>query len=529
MYMSGLTRWMFGAVCVFLLAGQVLAAKKPNIVFVFTDDHGYQAISAYGSNRNKTPNMDRLAKEGMLFHRAFVTNSICGPSRAVIQTGKHSHLNGFIRNGNTFNGDQQTFPKLLRKVGYQTAIVGKWHLKSTPQGFDYFEVLVGQGPYYNPPMRTTNKDGKVVTVKHTGYTTDVITDLTLDWLKNKRVKDKPFMLMYQHKAPHRNWQPGPKHLNTYDDVTLPEPETLWDDYSNRASPAKNQAMTVERHLSANDLKLNRGPGNLTPEQRAKWEKAYGPKNKAFEEAKLTGKELVKWKYQRYAKDYLRCVASVDDNLGRVLKYLDDEGLSENTVVIYTSDQGWYLGEHGWYDKRWMYEESFRTPLIVRWPGVIKPGSENKDIVSNLDFAQTFLDIAGAPDPGDMQGRSLVPIFKGKTPDDWRTSFYYHYYEFPGAHSVARHYGVRTDRYKLIHYYQVNEWELFDLEQDPNELKNLHANPEYQTVRKNMEKELDRLRKHYKVPVDDTPLGQRKPRQKKPKKGKAKDAKAKPKK
>jgi arylsulfatase A-like enzyme len=430
------------------LALSIQAADKPNILFIFTDDHCTQSISAYGSKVNTTPNMDRIAKGGMLFENCFVTNSICGPSRAVIQTGKHSHLNGFIRNGYTFNGDQQTFPKLLQKAGYTTAVVGKWHLKSTPQGFDYFDVLVGQGPYYNPPMKTL-VDGKVVTQKNVGYTTDVITDKTLVWLKEQRDKSKPFMLMYQHKAPHRNWQPGPDYLTMYDDVTIPEPETLWDDYKGRTQAASKQAMTIKSHLGANDLKLNKGPGNLTPEQRKVWEAAYGPKNEAFKKLNLEGKALIKWKYQRYAKDYLRCVASVDDNMGRVLDYLDESGLAKNTVVIYSSDQGWYLGEHGWFDKRWMYEESLRTPLLVRWPGVIKPGSRNSDITSNLDFAETFLDIAGVAVPEDMQGRSLVPLFTANTPKDWPTSFYYHYYEYPGAHSVARHFGVRTKTHKII--------------------------------------------------------------------------------
>jgi arylsulfatase A-like enzyme len=506
----------------------VSAADRPNIVFVFTDDHAFQAMSAYGSNRNKTPNMDRIANEGMLFYNCFVTNSICGPSRAVIQTGKHSHLNGFFRNGLKFNGDQQTFPKLLRKAGYTTAVIGKWHLGThmAPQGFDYSHVLKGQGPYYNPPMLLdADGDGKAEkSIKHSGYTTDIITDLTLDWLKTKRDKDKPFMLMFQHKAPHRNWQPGPKYLTMYDDVEIPEPETLWDDYSTRASPASKQAMTIARHLNSSDLKL-RTPGGLTSEQKAAWEKAYGPKNEAFKKANLTGKALVKWKYQRYAKDYLRCVASVDDNLGRVLNYLDETGLAKNTVVIYTSDQGWYLGEHGWFDKRWMYEESFKTPLMVRWPGVIKPGSKNRDFVSNLDFAETFLEIAGAKVPEDMQGRSLVPVFKDETPADWRKTMYYHYYEYPGAHSVRRHYGVRTATHKLIYYYQEKEWELFDLSADKNELKNLYSDPKQASRIGELKEELSRLRTQYQVPEEDPkapPRKKRKPKQK-PKEPKKKAA------
>jgi arylsulfatase A-like enzyme len=333
-------------------------------------------------------------------------------------------------------------------------------------------------------------------VKHTGYTTEIITDVAMDWLQNKRDKEKPFLLMYQHKAPHRNWQPGPKQLNNYDDVTIPEPETLFDDYANRASPARNQEMTVERHLNPNDLKLVPQRG-LTDEQRAVWDKAYGPKNQAFEEANLTGRDLIRWKYQRYAKDYLRCIDSVDENVGRVLDYLDETGLAENTVVIYSSDQGWYLGEHGWFDKRWMYEESFRTPLMVRWPGHVKPGSVSNEMVMNLDFPELFLDVAGVPIPEDMQGRSFRKILQGETPADWRKSVYYHYYEFPGAHSVAKHYGVRTERHKLIHYYDLDEWELFDLEKDPHELNSVYGEPAYQDVLDDLRKELQRLRDQYK--------------------------------
>jgi arylsulfatase A-like enzyme len=490
---------MVAIVAQLVAVSQVAAepSERPNILFIMSDDHGYQALSCYGSRVNKTPNLDRLASEGMRFDRCFVTNSICGPSRAVILTGKYSHLNGFFRNGNTFDGSQQHVAKLLQKAGYQTAVVGKWHLKSDPTGFDYWNVLLGQGPYYNPPMKT--REG---VVKHTGYTTDVITDLTLDWLKGKRDKSRPFFLLYQHKAPHRNWQPGPKYLTRYDGETIPEPETLWDDYSGRASPAAQQTMTIARHLSPNDLKL-KTPGGLTPEQREAWEKAYGPKNEAFQQAQLEGDDLVRWKYQRYVKDYLRCVDSVDENVGRVLDYLDRSGLAKNTIVFYTSDQGWYLGEHGWYDKRWMYEESFRTPLLVRWPGQIKAGGVSDKLVMNLDFAETFLAAAGVDVPGDMQGRSMLPILQGKDVPDWRTSVYYHYYEFPGAHSVRRHYGVRTERYKLIHFYNVGEWELFDLEQDPHELKSVYDDPQYAGVRAEMQKELKAVRTRYR---DDDAAG-----------------------
>ncbi|MEM9660169.1 MAG: sulfatase, partial [Planctomycetota bacterium] len=389
------------------------AANRPNIVFIFSDDHCEQALSAYDKSRTTTPNLDRIANEGMRFTRCYVTNSICGPSRAVIQTGKYSHLNGFLQNGDNFDGGQQTFPKLLKKVGYETAVVGKWHLKSTPEGFDYFDVLMGQGPYYNPPMKTRDEAGEVVVRKHTGYTTDIITDKTIRWLDEQRDKSKPFMLMFQHKAPHRNWQPPERYLTWLDDETIAEPETLWDDYADRATPASNQTMTIRQHLNDNDLKLT-PPRNFTDEQRAAWDAAYGPKNEAFLKQRddMTEEELVRWKYQRYVKDYLRCVRAMDDGVGRVLDYLDDNDLADDTVVIYSSDQGWYLGEHGWYDKRWMYEESLKTPLLARWPERIKPGSINNDITSNLDFAETFLDLAGATPPPDMQGRSLVPLFGG---------------------------------------------------------------------------------------------------------------------
>lgn len=469
---------------------------RPNILFIMADDHGYQALSCYGSRVNQTPNLDRLAREGMRFDRCYVTNSICGPSRAVILTGKYSHLNGFKNNGDRFDGSQQTVAKLLRKAGYQTAMFGKWHLKSTPTGFDYYHILIGQGPYYNPAMLTP--EGRV---KHTGYTTEVITDELLKWFKNGRDADKPFFVMYHHKAPHRNWQPGPQYLHRYDDVTLAEPDTLFDDYSGRGTPAKTQKMMIARDLNPYDLKLVRQRG-LNPEQRKIWDAAYGPKNKAFQQAGLKGKDLVRWKYQRFVKDYLRCIDAVDDNVGRVLDYLDQSGLAENTVVFYTSDQGWYLGEHGWFDKRWMYEESFRTPLLVRWPGVTKPGSVNTDFAMNLDFAETFLQIAGVEVPSDMQGASLVPLLKGRTPGNWRKSMYYHYYEYPGPHSVRRHYGVRTSRYKLIRFYEpdVDEWEFYDLEKDPHELDSVYDDPRYAEQVAELKEELQRLRKLY---GDDT--------------------------
>lgn len=471
------------------------APNRPNIIFIFTDDHGAQAISAYGSRINETPNIDRLAREGMLFRNCFVTNAICGPSRAVILTGAHSHRNGFEQNGNRFDGAQMTFPKLMREAGYETAVIGKWHLGTDPTGFDYWDILIGQGPYYNPPMIRNGER-----IEHTGYTTDIINDLTLDWLKSGRDPEKPFILMTQHKAPHRNWQPGPEHLTMYDDVEIPEPPTLFDDWEGKVA-AQQQEMTIARHLYPSDLKLQ-PPGNLNEEQLARWNAAYEPKNEAFRAANLEGEALVKWKYQRYVKDYLRCVASVDDNIGELLDYLDESGLAENTIVIYSSDQGWYLGEHGWYDKRWMYEESLRMPLIVRWPGVTPPGSENERLVQNLDFAPTFLEVAGVEKPERMQGRSLVPLLRPTPPAAWREAVYYHYYEHPGVHNVQRHEGVRTDRWKLIHFYRINEWELYDLKNDPDELVNLYGDPAYDAITTELKRELERLRERYEVPPND---------------------------
>ena len=482
---------------------------KPNIVFIFTDDHALQAISAYGSVINKTPNIDRLAQEGMIFRNAFCTNSICAPSRAVIQTGKHSHINGVLDNRMVFDSAQVTFPKLLRQGGYQTAMIGKWHLKSEPVGFDYWKVLPGQGRYYNPDFRTPEGMERIE-----GYVTDIVTDVSLEWLETGRDKDKPFMLMTQHKAPHRAWLPGPIHLNMYDSVTIPEPATLFDDYSNRASGAKIQEMEIDRHMRFSwDLKVVNGPtdtlgakvweerkSRFTSEQLEAWNKAYQRKNEEFLQANLTGQDLVRWKYQRYIKDYLRCIASVDDNIGRLLQYLDESGLAENTVVIYSSDQGFYLGEHGWFDKRWMYEESLHMPFIVKWPGTTKPGSVNTDMVQNLDFAETFLDMAGLTIPLEMQGQSLIPLLKGKTPENWRKSIYYHYYEYPGAHSVQKHNGIRTERYKLINYYELGEKELFDLHLDPQEMKSVYNDPEYAEIQTRLEQELAVLKSFYH---DDT--------------------------
>jgi arylsulfatase A-like enzyme len=483
-----------------------IGSRPPNILFVFSDDHAPHAIGAYGSRINRTPNIDRIAREGAVFTNSFCTNSICAPSRAVVLTGKHSHLNGKIDNRGTFDITQQIFPRLMQDAGYQTAMIGKWHLRADPEGFDYWEVLPGQGRYYNPDFRTP--DG---TVRHEGYVTDIITDLTRDWLQNHRDPDRPFVAMCQHKAPHRNWMPGPQHLTMYEDVDIPEPETLFDDYSNRASPAANQEMSIANHFyPAYDLKISPAdPDNetdrnlwngsfsrLNEAQQAAWEAVYGPRNERFRQAGLEGEERIRYYYQRYIKDYLRCIASVDDNIGRLLAWLDEADLSRDTIVIYSSDQGFYLGDHGWYDKRWMYEESLRMPFIVRWPGRIQPGARVPQMIQNIDYAPTFLDAAGIPIPEDMQGESLVPLMEGRSPASWRSSIYYHYYEFPAVHMVAKHYGVRTERHKLVYYYETEEWELFDLETDPRELTNRYGDPAYDAITVDLKTELRRLRAYY---------------------------------
>lgn len=483
-------------------ASSAAEAQRPNLVFIFSDDHAYQAISAYNDPRHllDTPNLDRIAREGMRFDRCVVTNSICGPSRAVVLTGKYSHLNGFYNNTNSrFDGSQSTMPQLLRAAGYQTAIVGKWHLVSDPTGFDYWQILPGQGVYYNPPMIRNGER-----VQHQGYTTDIITDLSLEWLRN-RDRSKPFLLMSQHKAPHREWEPNLRFLGHDNDRKYPEPPTLFDDYAGRGQAERDQDMTIAETMTAKDLKLV-PPTQLTPEQLEKWNAYYEPRNEAFRQANLQGDDLVRWKYNRYMHDYLGCIKSVDESVGRLLKYLDDEGLADNTLVIYAADQGFYLGEHGWFDKRWIFEESLRTPLLVRWPGAVKPGGVNADLVSNLDFAETLLDAAGVAVPAEMQGHSLVPVLKGQTPADWRKSFYYQYYEFPGPHAVARHYGVVTERYKLVHFYEpaVSYWELFDLEKDPLELRSVYGQAEYAKTQQELAAELTRLRTELKVPPQDPP-------------------------
>lgn len=489
-------------------------AEQPNIIFIMTDDHAYQAISAYGSKLMQTPNIDRLANEGMLFNKGYVTNSICSPSRAVALTGKFSHLNGVRDNLDVFDSTQVTFPKILRKKGYQTAIVGKWHLKSEPTGFDYWKVLPDQGHYYDPEFRTPQG-----IVKEEGYVTDVTTDLALNYLDSLRDKEKPFLLMYHHKAPHRQWWPSMEDLEAYKDSEIPSPATLYDNYVNRGTAAKEAEMRINDHMALSmDNKIRpdllktmnleeflswyessylERYNRLDEDEKQKWDAVYGSINEDFEKNTPKGKALTFWKYQRYMQDYLASLKSVDRNIGRLLDYLDQNNLVENTIIVYTSDQGFYLGEHGWFDKRFMYEPSFRTPLIIKYPKLIKAGSINNNLVQNVDFAPTFLDLSGAAIPNDMQGESLLPLFSNDN-SNWRDALYYHYYEYPGIHMVKRHFGVRTERYKLIHfYYDVDEWELYDLEKDPEELNNVYNNPEYKVVQQEMHKRLDELRIQYK--------------------------------
>ncbi len=481
--------------------------QRPNIIYIMSDDHAFQAISAYGGllkDLAPTPNIDRIARDGIRFDRCLVTNSISGPCRAVILTGKYSHLNGFIKNEGQkpFDGSQQTFPKLLQAAGYTTGMIGKWHLGSNPTGFDHWDILPGQGNYYNPDF--IDKEGKH---RENGYVTELITVKSIEWLNEVKKSGKPFMLMMHHKAPHREWQPGPNELSLYKNVTFPEPATLFDDYSNRGTAEKSQDMTIAKTMRLEeDLKLYKdktkvkkaGLDRMNEDQMASWNAVYDPIIRQFYESGFSGDDLVRFKYQRYMQDYLACIAAVDKSVGEVLDYLKENGLDKNTVIIYTSDQGFYLGEHGWFDKRWMFEQSYRTPLIIEWPGVIKPGSVNNDMVSNLDLAETFLDMAGVKIPSDMQGNSMVPILKGKTPSDWRKEHYYHYYEYPGSHMVKRHYGISTAQYKLIHYYyDIDEWELFDFKTDPQEMHNVYNDPGYAAIKKDLHSRLEKIMVKYK--------------------------------
>ncbi len=480
---------------------------RPNIVFIMSDDHAFQAISAYGYGLNNTPNIDRIANEGAIFNKGFVTNSICAPSRAVMLTGKHSHINGKVDNIQAFDWNQDNFAKSLQQAGYQTALIGKIHLNGLPQGFDYSNVLPGQGQYYNPDFIENG-----VKKRYPGYVTTITTDIALDWLKNKREKNKPFLLLYHQKAPHRTWMPEEKYFTLFDDKNFTPPANFFDDYKSRPAAAK-QEMSIYKDMDVvYDLKMldkeetlktkyrnafQRMYNRMDEKQKAAWDAYYDPIIKDFKSQKLKGKDLALWKFDRYIKDYLRTIQSVDDGVGEILDYLDKNNLSENTIVVYTSDQGFYLGEHGWFDKRFMYEESFRTPILIKYPKEIKAGTKVNQLIQNLDFAPTFLDYAGVSIPKDIQGESFRNIVNKKT-DKWRNAIYYSYYEFPGEHHVKRHYGIRTDRYKLIHfYYDIDEWELFDLEKDPTEMNNVYMDPAYTSIKEEMHQKLKDIRIKYK--------------------------------
>lgn len=460
----------------------------PNILFIMTDDHAAHAISAYGSQVNRTPRLDRLAEQGMRFDRCFAVNSICTPSRATILTGKYSHQNG-VPVFNRFDGSQPTVAKYLQAAGYHTGMIGKWHLGSDPTGFNEWVVLPGQGAYFDPEVLVP-EGRKVIR----GYATDIITDLAIDFLQ-RRPQDKPFFLMCHHKAPHRPWEPDPKHRAMFAGKAIPEPATLRDDYGTRSDALRENKQRVFDDLTRRDLKLE-PPSTLQAAERQRWLDTKPLEVDVVKDGVhqlLTGEALNRWKYQRYMQDYLACIQSVDDNVGRLLDWLDAHGLRDNTLVIYTSDQGFFLGDHGLYDKRFMYEPSIKMPFLVRWPGVIRPGSVQDALAINPDFAPTFLATAGLPVPDDMQGRSLLPLFKGERPADWRTSFYYRYYHDPGHHNTRAHYGVRTETHKLIYYWAKDQWELFDLRNDPQELRNLYLEPAQQTLVATLKTELYRLK------------------------------------
>ena len=475
-----------------VLAAFASSAQPPNILFIMSDDHAAHAISCYNSAINQTPNLDRIATEGVRFDKCFVTNSICTPSRATILTGKYSHLNG-VPVFNAIDGSQPTVAKYLQAAGYHTGMIGKWHLGTAPTGFDDWTILPGQGVYFDPTF--IDKNGRKVLK---GYATDVITDLAIDFMKD-RPKDKPFFLMCHHKAPHRPWEPDEKHKAMFAGKTIPEPATLRDDYSTRSDAIRECLQKVFTDLTRRDLKLE-PPADLTQAQRAKWLQTKPTEVEITVDGQkktLTGEELNKWKYQRYMQDYLACIQSIDDNVGRMLDWMDQNGLRENTVVIYTSDQGFFLGDHGLYDKRFMYEASLHMPFLARWPGVAKAGTATSAMIINADFAPTFMEIAGQPIPPDMQGRSLVPLLKGETPKNWRSSMYYRYYHDPGDHNTRAHYGVRTDTHKLIYFWKKDQWEMYDLVKDPDELHNLYAEPAEQATVAKLKEELYRLKKDLK--------------------------------
>lgn len=488
------------------------APKRPNIIFIMTDDHTTQAMSCYGGDLIQTPNMDRIANEGIRMDRCYATNALSGPSRACVLTGKFNHINGFTDNACRFDSSQQTFPKLLQQAGYETAIIGKWHLISEPQGFDHWSILTGQeeqGDYYNPEF---NENGTQITEQ--GYVTDIITDKAISWMESRRDKNQPFCLMVHEKAPHRNWMPAPRHLGIFNNTKFPEPQSLFDDYKGRQAAAL-QDMSISHTLKTDwDLKLlthnellndttNRLYNvykRMPKDVQRKWDSVYAQRITEYRSGKLQGKELVSWKYQQYMRDYLATVLSVDENIGRLLTYLEEKKQLENTIIIYTSDQGFFLGEHGWFDKRFMYEECERMPLIIRYPKVIKAGSNSSALCMNIDFAPTLLDFANVPIPADIQGTSLKPILRnnGETPSNWRKAVYYHYYEYPAEHSVKRHYGIRTQDFKLIHFYNdIDTWEMYDLKKDPHEQNNLYGNPEYANKQRELSTLLNETQKQYK--------------------------------
>ena len=490
-------------------AGQ--AADRPNIIWLYADDHAFQALSAYGgrlAGAAPTPNLDRLAASGMRFDRSYVANSICAPARACVLTGQHSHRNGVCTNGDTLDYEKVvTFPQLLQQRGYATALFGKWHLKVQPRGFDEWAVLPGQGNYYSPSFRVGDPDagdGEGREQVKGGHSTRAIMDKSLAWLDTVRDADRPFLLMCQFKAPHRRWQPDYDLVDMFADTVFPEPPTLHDDYHTRATAAHEQQMTLLRDMSLDrDLKLGSEVPDAVPEERRSFYAFYQARKASYAESQPEGRALTAWKYQAYLQDYLACVRGVDRQVGRLLDYLDANGLANNTIVAYSSDQGFYLGEHGWFDKRFMYEESFRTPLLVAWPGVTEAGTVNTDLVQNIDMAPTFLEIAGVQAPDVMQGASIVPLLQGRRPTDWRDALYYHYYEYPAVHQVRRHEGVFDGRYKLIRFYgrdvpDGEAWELFDLEADPLETVNVYAQPAYGERRETLTARLAALRALYAV-------------------------------
>ena len=503
--------------CTFLAGAQAVAAAparqaRPNIIFIMSDDHAQAAISAYGEAIGQmapTPNIDRLAKNGALFENSFVTNSLCGPSRATMLTGLFSHMHGFTKNGQKFDNAMWNWPRALGASGYQTALFGKWHLNYSPAGagIDTWKVLDDQGKYYNPDVITPT--GRSVV---NGYATDIVTDQSLDWLQNARDPSKPFALMIQHKAPHRNFMPAIRHIQRYLGTQFPVPTNYFDHYEGRPA-AKAQEMTIARDMhEGHDLKMTKSVGSsevrfnpwpddfdrMTPEQRRAYFGALRASNDAMNSAKMTDREMAVWKYQRYMSEYLGTVAAVDDSVGRVLDWLEKSGLKDNTIVVYTSDQGFYLGEHGWFDKRFMYEESLRTPLLIQYPGHIAPGTRVKAPVQNVDLAPTFLDLARLPERSTIQGRSLRGLFDGRPPSDWRKDIYYHYYEYPAMHAVRAHYGIKSGKYKLIRFYgDINQWEFYDLSSDPKEMRNRIAEPGMQGRIAKMKRQLEALRRQYR--------------------------------